>query len=69
MTRCLRVSRDCRYGYHRAYGRSQFFNFPRIYRTATDVAKLWFALVIRRAHRHPELKGAADAVGQGTRAS
>jgi glycosyltransferase involved in cell wall biosynthesis len=40
--------------YHRAYGRSQFFNFPRIYRTAMDVAKLWFSLVIRRAHQHPE---------------
>jgi glycosyltransferase involved in cell wall biosynthesis len=55
--------------YHRAYGRSQFFNFPRIYRTAVDVGKLWFALVIRRVHRHPELTGAEDAVEQGTRAS
>jgi glycosyltransferase involved in cell wall biosynthesis len=55
--------------YHRAYGRSQFFNFPRIYRTGVDVAKLWFALVIRRSHRHPDPKGAADAVEQGTRAS
>jgi glycosyltransferase involved in cell wall biosynthesis len=52
--------------YHRAYGRSQFFNFPRIYRTAIDVARLWFALVIRRTHRHPELEGAVE---QGTRAS
>jgi glycosyltransferase involved in cell wall biosynthesis len=52
--------------YHRAFGRSQFFNFPRIYRTAIDVAKLWFALVIRRTHRHPELEGAVE---QGTRAS
>jgi glycosyltransferase involved in cell wall biosynthesis len=34
--------------YHRAYGRSQFFNFPRIYRTGIDVARLWLALVIRR---------------------
>ena len=33
--------------YHRAYGRSQFFNFPRIYRTGLDVLKLWFALVVR----------------------
>src|SRR5438876_9757150 len=41
--------------YHRAYGRSQFFNFPRIYRTAIDVAKLWFALVIRRAPQRPAL--------------
>jgi glycosyltransferase involved in cell wall biosynthesis len=37
--------------YHRAYGRSQFFNFPRVYRTGLDVLKLWHALVIRREHR------------------
>jgi hypothetical protein len=36
--------------YHRAYGKSQFFNFPRIYRTAIDVLKLWWALVIRKEH-------------------
>jgi len=36
--------------YHRAYGKSQFFNFPRIYRTAIDVMKLWWALVIRKEH-------------------
>jgi len=36
--------------YHRAYGRSQFFNFKRLYRTAIDVFKLWYALVIRREH-------------------
>ena len=55
--------------YHRAYGRSQFFNFPRIYRTAIDVARLWVALVVRGTHRGQDLKGAADAVEQGTRAS
>ncbi|NUR54022.1 MAG: glycosyltransferase family 2 protein [Acidobacteria bacterium] len=37
--------------YHRAYGRSQFFNFRRLYRTAVDVAKLWVALVVRREHQ------------------
>jgi glycosyltransferase involved in cell wall biosynthesis len=37
--------------YHRAYGRSQFFNFPRLARTAVDVAKLWLALVVRGEHR------------------
>ncbi len=55
--------------YHRAYGRSQFFNFRRIVRTGFDVFKLWVALVIRRTHRHQNLKRAADAVEQGTRAS
>ena len=39
--------------YHRAYGRSQFFNFRRLFRTAIDVFKLWFALVIRREHMKP----------------
>ncbi len=34
--------------YHRAYGKSQFFNFRRIVRTAIDVTKLWWALVVAR---------------------
>jgi glycosyltransferase involved in cell wall biosynthesis len=33
--------------YHRAYGKSQFFNFPRIIRTAIDVLRLWWALSVR----------------------
>ena len=37
--------------YHRAYGRSQFFNVPRLFRTGVDVMKLWVSLVIRREHR------------------
>jgi glycosyltransferase involved in cell wall biosynthesis len=36
--------------YHRAYGKSQFFNFRRLFRTGVDVFKLWFALVVRREH-------------------
>jgi glycosyltransferase involved in cell wall biosynthesis len=36
--------------YHRAYGRSQFFNYRRLARTALDVLKLWVALVVRRDH-------------------
>ncbi len=44
--------------YHRAYGKSQFFNFRRLGRTAIDVFKLWYALVIRREH----LKPASDVV-------
>jgi glycosyltransferase involved in cell wall biosynthesis len=35
--------------YHRAYGKSQFFNFPRLARTAVDVFKLWRDLVWRRS--------------------
>jgi glycosyltransferase involved in cell wall biosynthesis len=37
--------------YHRAYGKSQFFNFGRIFRTGVDVLKLWWALVVRRSHQ------------------
>jgi glycosyltransferase involved in cell wall biosynthesis len=37
--------------YHRAYGRSQFFNFRRLVTTGVDVMKLWFALVVRGEHR------------------
>jgi glycosyltransferase involved in cell wall biosynthesis len=44
--------------YHRAYGKSQFFNFGRLYRTAIDVMKLWYALVVRREH----LKSAQPAL-------
>jgi glycosyltransferase involved in cell wall biosynthesis len=33
--------------YHRAYGKSQFFNVRRIGRTAVDVLKLWWSLVVR----------------------
>lgn len=48
--------------YHRAYGRSQFFNFRRLFKTAVDVMKLWGELVIRREH----LRGAAaDRRGAG----
>ena len=31
--------------FHRAYGKSQFFNLPRIVRTLFDILKLWRALV------------------------
>ncbi len=52
--------------YHRAHGRSQFFNFPRVYRTGIDVAKLWIALVVRRSHR---VSGeGSEPAHEGTRA-
>ena len=37
--------------YHRAFGKSQFFNFRRLFRTALDVGKLWLDLVVVRRHR------------------
>jgi glycosyltransferase involved in cell wall biosynthesis len=39
--------------YHRAHGKSQFFNFRRVIRTGVDVLKLWFALVVQRTHERP----------------
>jgi glycosyltransferase involved in cell wall biosynthesis len=39
--------------YHRAFGKSQFFNFRRIAKTAVDVLRLWYELVIRRQHLRP----------------
>jgi len=47
--------------YHRAFGRSQFFNFSRLLRTAVDVAALWVDLVVvRRRHQRASLSGAAE---------
>jgi len=49
--------------YHRAYGRSQFFNVRRLFKTAIDVAALWVALVVRREHmRHGTPRMTADAL-------
>ena len=39
--------------YHRAFGKSQFFNFRRLFRTGRDLLRLWYALVVRREHRRP----------------
>jgi len=52
--------------YHRAFGRSQFFNFRRLFKTAIDVMKLWVVLVIRREHLR-EAGSKAPAVGQQPR--
>ncbi len=37
--------------YHRAFGKSQFFNYRRLFRTGRDLLRLWYALVVRRQHR------------------
>jgi len=49
--------------FHRAYGRSQFFNFRRIFRVGRDLMKLWLELVLR-----PKLgwaQAAADSEAKG----
>jgi glycosyltransferase involved in cell wall biosynthesis len=50
--------------YHRAHGKSQFFNFPRIARTGVDVFRLWWALVVRREHLAAADAGAGAAAGR-----
>src|SRR5205814_1684539 len=40
--------------YHRAFGKSQFFNVPRIFKTAVGVMRLWIELVVRRRHLRPQ---------------
>jgi glycosyltransferase involved in cell wall biosynthesis len=39
--------------FHRTYGKSQFFNFPRVARTLLDLMNLWFELVVRKEHLAP----------------
>jgi glycosyltransferase involved in cell wall biosynthesis len=39
--------------YHRAFGKSEFFNVRRLFRTGRDLLVLWYALVVRRQHRRP----------------
>ena len=39
--------------FHRTYGKSQFFNFPRVARTLVDLTRLWWQLVVRKEHLRP----------------
>jgi glycosyltransferase involved in cell wall biosynthesis len=41
--------------YHRAFGKSQFFNVRRLLRTGRDLLVLWYALVVRRQHLRAEV--------------
>jgi len=36
--------------YHRAHGKSQFFNFSRLFRTGIQLMSLWWTLVVRKQH-------------------
>jgi glycosyltransferase involved in cell wall biosynthesis len=40
--------------YHRAYGKSQFFNYRRLIRVAFDLSQLWRQLVWRKEHLQSE---------------
>jgi glycosyltransferase involved in cell wall biosynthesis len=50
--------------YHRTFGRSQFFNFGRLVRTAIGVAGLWIDLVLLGRHRRTGATAAARGVGR-----
>jgi glycosyltransferase involved in cell wall biosynthesis len=41
--------------YHRAHGRSQFFNFGRVFWTGVDVLKLWVHLVVLGANQQSQV--------------
>ena len=51
--------------YHRAHGRSQFFNVRRLVRTALDVGRLWVDLVlVRRRHVAPAAQARQAPLGR-----
>ena len=54
--------------YHRTHGRSQFFNFRRLFKTAVDVGRLWFALVVRGDDRRAARTANHAAASTGPRA-
>ena len=54
--------------YHRTHGRSQFFNFRRLFKTAVDVARLWFVLVVRGDERRGAVTPAHASAPTGPRA-
>jgi glycosyltransferase involved in cell wall biosynthesis len=52
--------------FHRAYGKSQFFNFRRLFRTGRDLLRLWYELVVRREHLRPDVQPLAKAAADPT---
>ncbi|MGI5837814.1 MAG: glycosyltransferase family 2 protein, partial [Chloroflexota bacterium] len=47
--------------YHRAYGRSQFFNFRRVFRVGVDLIRLWRELVLNKeGQRQAEVAAAHE---------
>jgi glycosyltransferase involved in cell wall biosynthesis len=49
----FRVAQVPVHHYHRSYGKSQFFNFPRVGRTLVDLSRLWLELVVGGQHMRP----------------
>jgi glycosyltransferase involved in cell wall biosynthesis len=51
--------------FHRAYGKSQFFNFRRLAQVARDIVRLWFQLVVRKEHLRPAAAAGPSADARG----
>lgn len=52
--------------FHRAYGKSQFFNFRRVGKTLLDLGRLWMDLVVRKIHLRSSPSELPDAIDAGT---
>jgi glycosyltransferase involved in cell wall biosynthesis len=66
----LRFAETPVHHYHRAYGKSQFFNFRRLLKTVGDLSSLWWRLVVMRRAQvvHPaEEAPQAISVSEETR--
>lgn len=66
----LRFAETPVHHYHRAYGKSQFFNFRRLLKTVGDLSSLWWRLVVMRRAQvvHPaEEAPQAVSVSEETR--
>jgi glycosyltransferase involved in cell wall biosynthesis len=54
--------------FHRTYGKSQFFNFPRVGRTLLDLMRLWLELVVRKTHLKKKTDVAPEKALRGVQA-
>jgi glycosyltransferase involved in cell wall biosynthesis len=52
--------------FHRTHGKSQFFNFRRLFRTGRDLLLLWYSLVVRGEHRRAGVTPLASRVADPT---
>jgi glycosyltransferase involved in cell wall biosynthesis len=56
--------------HHRVHGKSQFFNFRRVFRVGIDLIFLWFELVVCKEHLKPKAAPlASSSAGSGEEAS
>ena len=53
--------------YHRVYGKSQFFNFGRVWRVGIDLIKLWMELEVRKEHLAPAPEASATLISDPTK--